>query len=127
MKYLLLVLFASIPLDIQLLNDAWGEKRKGNDVIVLTALTIMMSILVNKWVHWYSFPFLVWAWHFTFFDYLINILLYRNQIGTVQAKWWDYLGHSTIDSLWRDWDWRVRAAIRGVNLILCIYLFILLN
>jgi len=126
-----IVFGTSIPLWVQIFNDARGERRKANDLIVLIPLAGIIVWLghIKAHYHWIGNLALTWAWHFMFFDYLINIalVLFGKREFVAQKKWWTYLGSGPIDMLWKHWDWRLRLGIRVANLIICIFIFLTLN
>ena len=108
-------ILCSIPMWIQLINDARGETRKINDLLVLIPLAIGLSIAGDYWwphYHWYSTLPLMWGYQMMFFDYLENWALYKNKIGTRSKEWFTYLGNGTIDSIWKDWNPHLRYWIR---------------
>lgn len=91
---------------IQLVDDRDGERRKKSDVIVLSILAAIQSLLIHYYLHieWYRTIAAAFAWHFLLFDYIVVVLLVKNKVIRADAKWFTYMGHGTIDSvkLWRD-------------------------
>lgn len=86
----------TMPLAWELWNDRNGDLDKGRDVIIRCLLFIVCALVVHYLTgHKLIVTFnLAGAIHWLLFDYLINIILYRNGVIASPA-WFQYLGKSS--------------------------------
>ena len=94
-------LICCIPTVVHVLNDAHGDTKKGNDILVLTAISIVLSTVIHFTFHialWKSL-LMIFAIHTLVFDYAIVYFLRKNDVISPTAKVWSYTGKST-----RWWD-----------------------
>lgn len=95
---ILLLLFATIW---HLWNDRRGDRpeEKTTDILIVIAIAFTASAI--GWMlgqRMLDSLLLAWAIHFFFFDYLINIILYRR--GVIETSdWFGHLGNGPIDKL----------------------------
>lgn len=120
------ILICCIPFAVHLVNDAKGDNKKGNDIIVLTIIAGLLA-LVNRWlfdIHVVKSLALMAGIHVMLFDYAVNIIMFRNKIieHPTARQWWKYCGKkSKLDLILSKIDWRVRLAVRLVILSTAIY------
>jgi|SRR5688572_228092 len=119
-----------VPLAIELWNDRNGEtaEEKVNDAIWRVVLAVVAGIvnfyMLNKPI--FDAMFLALAIHWLLFDYLINIILYKNNVIDY-ANWFSYTGKTGfIDdiSLWKRIGPWGRFTVKTVVFITALVIFI---
>lgn len=121
-----------LPTAWELYNDRNGENKKGK--IKDTAVLLVVTGLIAGLSYWLgespvSAILLIFGIRVMFFDYLINIILYKRKVIEKPGaeKWFSYMGESThwYDQLVEKIDWRIRIITRSITLILTIIYYFL--
>lgn len=111
-------LICFIPLIAHLANDAHGDRKKGNDIIVVVLLAIIIAVVNFFMTHT---PFikslaLCFGIHFALFDYFVVYLLRKNGVISPHSKILTYTGSGKIDTVVARINPFVRLAIRVIVL-----------
>jgi hypothetical protein len=129
----ILLLFASTAWELY--NDRDGEalSDKGLDVLLRVCFALAAAIigymLVDKPI--IDGFILAMAIHFFAFDYLINYILWKR--GVIERHidkpqvlhYFEYLGNSWFDSLWKHWNPWLRFFVRLAFLVVSVVIYIL--
>lgn len=132
MAKIAIAFFCLLPTAWELYNDRNGENKKGK--IKDTAVLLVVTGLIAGLSYWLgespvSAILLIFGIRVMFFDYLINIILYKRKVIEKPGaeKWFSYMGESThwYDQLVEKIDWRIRIITRSITLILTIIYYFL--
>jgi hypothetical protein len=122
------ILFLCVPTLWELWNDRKGDFNKQADVYIRVGLMAGGAFPIHgfSWFEFASGFFLSAAIFFMFFDYLINIILYRNNVINY-ANWFSYTGKSgVVDNIpfWKKLNPWLKFSIRLVTLITAIIIYL---
>ena len=128
MKLLFVFLVCFIPTLVELIDDRRGDKKKVNDLIVLTFIAAILATVLQyffKFEFWRTLP-MMFAIHFLLFDYIVVILLRKNGVIRADADPFTYTGKtSKIDQIVAKINPWVRLLIRVIVFGLAFAIFAL--
>ena len=113
---IIIAILCALPLVIHIWNDSRGDRKKGNDIIVLSVLAGLMAYgFKHLHVEWHKTLPVMFGWHFLIFDYWIVKRLVKNKFINPNSDWFSYLGQSSwVDNIpfWRGMHPAGRFVIR---------------
>lgn len=121
-----------VPTGWEVLNDRRGDTNKTQDIFVRYGLGTLAAVINFFWITGkpvFDSLLLSMGIHFMIFDYIIAWWLIRT--GKIEAPrgvkyhWFSYVGRSPFDSLWTNWNPKVRLVIRAVILATAIAIYII--
>jgi hypothetical protein len=117
----------ALPLVIHVFDDRNGDNRKLNDLLALSAGSLIMAFIFSFiGIEWYKTLAAIFGWHFGYFDYLIVHFLRRNNVISHKARWFTYIGKSSkADQLWARFSPWVRFIIRLSVFVACSLIYFL--
>jgi len=94
-------LICFIPLLVHLIDDRYGDRKKINDIISLTILSLALAFGIRGLfdIEIHQSLALMFGVHFGLFDYAIVYLLRRNGVISPHAKILSYYGQGKIDRI----------------------------
>lgn len=111
-------------------NDRLGDDNKLQDGLIVGLCYLIISAVAQWYEIWFWRPIaLAFGYRIMFFDYVMNIILYRNHIieGPLSDRWWEYMGKTAKFDKWSAWaqiDWVLRLIFRIVLFIISLMIFI---
>lgn len=110
----ILFILCAIPLSVHIFDDRHGDNRKLNDLLALSAVSLLMAWIYFKLgIDPLRTLAAIFGWHFFLFDYLIVAVLRKNEVIRSDARWFSYVGKSAkLDRLWGKLKPAQRFAIR---------------
>lgn len=95
------VLICFLPVIIHLIDDRNGDRRKINDIISLTIISLALAFGLKGLfdIGFFRSLLLMWAIHFALFDYATVYILRRNGVISPHAKIMSYYGQGKVDRI----------------------------
>jgi hypothetical protein len=123
-----LIALCPIPLLWHLHDDQDGDTNKRTDLWIAGGLSCIIAFIgALAKLNPVAILTMCFAWHFSIFDYWINVLLAHNEVSQ-SHNWFEYMGKSAkMDKLWKRIGKWWRFAIRTAVLLLGLYLYFTLN